>query len=117
MKTLLTLFVLLFSSSVLASKILIYKEYKKDIFNENYILHLDGVESGMSWIQSFIKQKINNEVKVYCPGKLDINKENIRSAIQEGVKLLSETQSNQEIDNLPVEVILIYGLKSIFPCE
>ena len=92
---------------------LFYGDYKNNL-NKKYITdHLKSVESGMSWMQ------VHSEKFTYCkPDKLLINKDNLRDAIKLGVKNLKSLNfSNQKIDSFPVELIMLIGLNTLFPCS
>jgi hypothetical protein len=106
----------LFSGNVYASgKVLMYGKYKKNPDLKSYNEHLRSVESGISWM--------NNEVKdpIYCPpGELTLNLGNIVTAIDLGVKDLKTLKipyTDEELEEIPVEFIMIKGLKVLFPCE
>ena len=95
------------------AKSLFYEKYKNNSNNRNFIEHLKSVESGMSWMQ------VHSEKEVYCkPSELLINEGNLSDAVKLGVKdLKSLNFSNQEIDDFPVELIMLVGLKILFPCS
>ena len=116
MKKLLGIIVLGLLASVNAnSKSLMYGSYKKDSDKKVYTEHLRSVESGMSWMNSEVKDPI------YCPpGELTLNIGNINTAIDLGVKKLQTIKvpyTDEEIEKLPVEFIMIKGLKVLFPCK
>ncbi|MDA7459963.1 hypothetical protein N8886_00290 [Candidatus Pelagibacter ubique] len=104
---------LLWCSFVYASKTLIYSNYKKNPTSESYIEHLKSVESGISWMNG------EDNPKIYCePKNLEVNIGNITTAINLGVKQFKKLNyTNTEIDKLPVEFIMIQGLKVLFPCK
>ncbi len=107
---------LLWSGNNYASaKSLMYGYYKKDPDKKVYTEHLRSVESGISWMNSEVKDPI------YCPpGELTLNLGNIVTAIDLGVKDLKTLKvpyTDEEIEKLPVELIMIKGLKALFPCE
>jgi len=117
MKTLFTLFVLFFLSPVFASKVLFYSEYKKNTNSEIFIQHLKSVESGMSWMQVYNKQIGNNFV--YCkPGKLNVSSDNLKDALDLYVETLKkQNYTSADIDKYPIEVLMLYGLIILFPCD
>ena len=104
---------LLWCNLVYASKGLIYGNYKNNPNNKSYIEHLKSVETGIMWMNSEVK------TKQYCkPLYLEINLDNIISAINLGVEhLRTINYTNEEIDELFVEFIMIKGLKILFPCK
>ena len=67
----------------------------------------------MSWMQ------VHSENEVYCkPSELLINEGNLSNAVKLGVEdLKSRNFSNKEIDDFPVELIMLVGLKILFPCS
>ena len=97
------------------SKSLMYGSYKKDPDKKAYTEHLRSVESGMSWMNGEDKDPI------YCPPEeLTLNIGNINTAIDLGVKKLQTINipyTNKEIEKLPVEFIMLKGLKVLFPCK
>ena len=112
-KLLLLIFTVLILCNVGYAKSLFYEKYKNNSDNINFIEHLKSVESGMSWMQ------VHSEKEVYCkPSELLINEGNLSDAVKLGVKdLESRNFSNQEIDDFPVELIMLVGLKILFPCN
>ena len=112
-KLLLLIFTVLILCNVGYAKSLFYEKYKNNSDNINFIEHLKSVESGMSWMQ------VHSEKEVYCkPSELLINEGNLSDAVKLGVKdLKSLNFSNQEIDDFPVELIMLVGLKILFPCN
>ena len=112
-KTIIYIFLLLLCCNIGYPKSLFYNKYKNDPNNELYIEHIRSVESGMSWMQ------VHSESEVYCkPSQLLINEGNLSDAVKLGVKdLESRNFSNQEIDDFPVELIMLVGLKILFPCS
>ena len=118
MKKLLGIIVLglLFSGNAYASgKSLMYGSYKKDPDKKVYTEHLRSVESGMSWMND------ENKDPIYCPpGELTLNIGNINTAIDLGVKKLQTIKvpyTDEEIEKLPIEFIMLKGLKVLFPCK
>jgi hypothetical protein len=117
MKKLLSILVLslLFVGSAYASKTLMYGNYKKNPEHKSYTEHLRSVESGMSWMNGEAKDPI------YCPPEeLTLNLGNIVTAIDLGVKKLQTLKvpyTDKEIEKIPVEFIMLKGLKVLFPCE
>ena len=112
-KLLLLIFTVLILCNVGYAKSLLYEKYKNNSDNIDFIEHLKSVESGMSWMQ------VHSENEVYCkPSKLLINEGNLSNAVKLGVKdLKSRNFSNKEIDDFPVEFIMLIGLKILFPCS
>ena len=112
-KLLLLIFTVLILCNVGYAKSLFYEKYKNNSDNINFIEHLKSVESGMSWMQ------VHSENEVYCkPSELLINEGNLSNAVKLGVKdLKSRNFSNKEIDDFPVELIMLVGLKILFPCS
>ena len=112
-KLLLLIFTVLILCNVGYAKSLFYEKYKNNSDNINFIEHLKSVESGMSWMQ------VHSENEVYCkPSELLINEGNLSNAVKLGVKdLKSRNFSNKEIDDFPVELIMLVGLKILFPCN
>ena len=112
-KLLLLIFTVLILCNVGYAKSLFYEKYKNNSDNINFIEHLKSVESGMSWMQ------VHSENEVYCkPSELLINEGNISNAVKLGVEdLKSRNFSNKEIDDFPVELIMLVGLKILFPCS
>jgi hypothetical protein len=107
------IFLVLIWCNVGYAKSLFYEKYKNNPDNVNFIEHLKSVESGMSWMQVYSKNE------VYCkPSELLINEGNLSNAVKLGVKdLESRNFSNQEIDDFPVELIMLAGLKILFTCS
>jgi len=105
--------ILLWCNFASASKSLNYGKYKVDPNKESFIEHVLSVESGMSWIQTWLKKE------TYCkPAQLHINIDNIRNAIDLGVEeLRSRNFSNQKLEEAPIEVVMILGLEILFPCN
>ena len=105
--------ILLWCNFAAASKSLNYGKYKIDPNNESFIEHVLSVESGMSWMQTWSK------TETYCkPAKMNINIDNIRNAIDLGVKeLQSRNFSSKKIEEAPIEVIMLSGLEILFPCN
>ena len=99
--------------NVVYAKSLFYGEYKTSTDDKDYIEHLKSVESGMSWMQ------LMSEKPLYCPPKnLKINLDTLRDAIELGLENLKNRNfSSQEIDNFPIELIMLDGLETIFPCN
>ena len=99
--------------NVVYAKSLFYGEYKTSTDDKDYIEHLKSVESGMSWMQLMSKKSL------YCPPKnLKINLDTLRDAIELGLESLKNRNfSSQEIDNFPIELIMLNGLETIFPCN
>ena len=92
---------------------LLYGDYKNNL-NKKYITdHLKSVESGMSWMQ------LKSEKPLYCPPKnLKINLDTLRDAIELGLENSKNRNfSSEEIDNFPIELIMLDGLETIFPCN
>ena len=116
MKKLLGIIVLglLLSGNAYASKSLSYGNYKKDPNNKSYIEHLKSVESGISWMNIEV-----DDQKIYCqPEKLEVTFGNIITAIDLGIKdLQSINYTKEEIDKVPIEFIMIKGLRILFPCK
>ena len=112
-KLLLLIFTVLILCNVGYAKSLFYEKYKNNSDNINFIEHLKSVESGMSWMQ------VHSENEVYCkPSELLINEGNLSNAVKLGVEdLKSRNFSNKEIDDFPVELIMLVGLKILFPCS
>lgn len=111
-KLLLLIFTVLILCNVGYAKSLFYEKYKNNSDDIDFIEHLKSVESGMSWMQ------VHSKNEVYCkPSELLINEGNLSNAVKLGVKdLESRNFSNQEIDDFPVELIMLAGLKILFPC-
>ena len=105
--------ILLWCNFASASISLSYGKYKVDPNNESFIEHVLSVESGMSWMQTWSK------TETYCkPAKMNINIDNIRNAIDLGVKeLQSLNYSGQKLEETPIEVVMILGLEILFPCN
>ena len=95
------------------AKSLVYSKYKKSQNEEDVIQHILSVESGMSWMQIWSKKEL------YCkPGKLKMNIQTAKDAIELGVEDFKlRNFSTQKINDAPVEVVLIEGLKILFPCN
>ena len=112
-KLLLLIFTVLILCNVGYAKSLFYEKYKNNSDNINFIEHLKSVESGMSWMQ------VHSENEVYCkPSELLINEGNLSNAVKLGAEdLKSRNFSNKEIDDFPVELIMLVGLKILFPCS
>ena len=113
-KIIIYIFLFLFWSNIGYSKSLFYNKYKNDPNNKDYIEHIKSVESGMSWMQ------IHSDKDVYCPSsKFKMNKDTLIDAIKIGVDHLKKDLnfSNQELDDFPVELIMLSGLKILFPCS
>ena len=113
-KTIIYIFVLLVWCNIGYSKSLFYNKYKNDPNNELYIEHIRSVESGMSWMQ------IHADIEVYCPpSKFKMNKDTLINSMEIGVDHLKKDLnfSNQELDGFPVELIMLSGLKILFPCS
>tara|TARA_B110000977_G_C10905683_1_gene427131 strand:- start:84 stop:431 length:348 start_codon:yes stop_codon:yes gene_type:complete len=104
---------LLWCNLVNASKTLVYSQYKNDPNNKSYIEHLKSVETGISWMNIEVKSK------VYCqPDNLEVNLGNITNAVNLGVKKLQTMNyTSEEIDELPVEFIMVKGFGILFPCK
>ena len=117
MKKLLTIIVLglLWNNSGYAKSIN-YGYYKKNIDDKFIIEHLKSVQSGMDWIQT--DSSLENSL-LYCPPKkLIVNIDNIKNAIDLSIDEFKELNyTNKEIDELPVEFMLVQGLKILFPCK
>jgi hypothetical protein len=105
--------ILLWCNFASASKSLNYGKYKVDPNNESFIEHVLSVESGMSWMQTWSKQK------VYCkPAKMKMYIDVVKNAIELGVEELKlRNFSSQKIDDAPVEVIMLSGFEKLFPCN
>ena len=115
MKKIITyIFLFLVWSNIGFSKSLFYNKYKNNPNNEFFIEHIKSVESGMSWMQ------IHSDKDVYCPpSKFKMNKDTLEEAIKVGADHLKEDLnfSIKELDDFPVELIMLSGLKIIFPCS
>ena len=113
-KLLLLIFTVLILCNVGYAKSLFYEKYKNNSDNINFIEHLKSVESGMSWMQ------IHSKKDVYCPpSKFKMNKDTLVDSIKIGADHLKKDLnfSNQELDDFPVELIMLSGLKILFPCS
>ena len=113
-KTIIYIFLFLFCCNISYSKSLLYNKYKNDPNNEDYVEHIKSVESGMSWMQ------IHSDKDMYCPpSKFKMNKDTLIDSIKLGVDHLKKDLnfSNKEIDDFPVELIMLSGLKILFPCN
>ena len=99
--------------NVAYTKSLVYGKYKLSVDDEDYIEHLKSVESGMSWMQ------VASEKSLYCPPEqLKMNLDTLRDAIKLGIENLKNRNfSSQEIDDAPIELIMLFGLETIFPCN
>ena len=117
MKTLLTLFVLFFSFSAVSSRVLFYADYKNNTDKKTYIDHIMSVESGMSWMQIYNK-KLGID-SIYCkPANLNVSIENLEDAINLSVRdFRNRGVSNNQIDGYTVEILLLFGLQILFPCD
>ena len=93
-----------------------YGYYKKNLDNKFLIEHLKSVESGMGWFQT--DSSLENNL-LYCPpGKLIVNIDNIKNAIDLSIDQFKKLNyTNKDIDALPVEFMLLKGLKILFPCK
>ena len=107
------LFFLFFSNISNASKSLVYSKYIQSQNKEHVIQHLLSVESGMSWMQTWSKKYL------YCvPEKFKMNIHTAKDAIELGVEdFKSRNISTQKINDAPIEVVLLEGLKILFRCN
>ena len=105
--------IFLFFFNMSHAKSLLYGKYKQSQNEEYVIQHLLSVESGMSWMQIWSKKKL------YCkPGKFKMNIHTAKDAIKLGVEdFKSRNFSTKKINDAPVEVALLEGLKILFPCN
>lgn len=82
---------------------------RKSEYVDIYIL---GVGQGTFWANAVNQNK--NSPPLYCqPGKLTLNLENYKKAIEDELDKYPEVYK----DNIPVEIVLIKGLERTFPCE
>ena len=108
------IFLVLMWCNIGYSKSLFYNKYKNDPNNKDFIEHIKSVESGMSWMQ------VHTGKDVYCPpSKFKMNKHTLTDSIKLGEDHLKKDLnfSNQEVDGFPVELIMLSGLKILFPCN
>jgi len=78
---------------------------------------LNGTESGFLWANTELASE--GRKKLYCqPGGLKLNLQTIKDILEEKVKnLLKLGWSLEEVDDFPIQLILLEGLKDTFPCE
>ena len=114
-KLLLLLFSILISLNALSLDFE-YKDYKKN--PSLYSDYLYGLESGMSWY-GVANSMLNDSEKFYCqPGNLALGLDTVQNIIDSQVKqFIDDGLTQAAIDEMPIGMILLYGLSSTFPCN
>jgi len=116
------LFSILISFSTYSFGIVNYSVYEQEqLKSSSTLLVLDallrGTESGFMWANTELASE--GRKKLYCqPEELKLNIQTIKDILEEKVKnLLKLGWSLEMVDDYPIQLILLEGLKDTFPCE
>ena len=114
-KLLIPLFSILISFNALSIEI-DYIYYKND--PSRFDDYLRGLESGVGW-SIVANEKSGSEVSFYCqPSTVILNIENLHVIISKAAEQIVDNGVPQsEVDEMPVAMIFVYGLKETFPCN
>lgn len=110
---LLALFILLgFANSSARGEITV-KQFDKYEGQEVFKLYIRGVGDGYSWANTALAN--NKQRLLFCaPVKLTLSVDQYLQIIHDTIKGLRQTGKN--IEDFPVEMVLLLGLQEMFPC-
>jgi hypothetical protein len=103
-----------------------FKEYAKAKDNELFQTYMTGVGNGILWVNSLIKAE--GKKPMFCiPSELVFSNEFILSLLDQEVQRRSKQDKeywirfkikiNENLDEVPLELILINGFIVRYPCE
>lgn len=111
MGTLATLLLLFFTNPAIALDVQTYEELKRTS-REVLKIHINGVTDGYSWSNSILQRR--GDKAFYCPPpKIALNAENSIDIIDAQIVKLKKSGKVE----IPVELILYFGLVDSFPCS
>lgn len=111
---LLTLFILLGFMNRPASSGITVKEFEQVKDEEICKSYIHGV--GVGYTIANVESKRSKQKPLYCPPpKLAVTQDNHLRILADTIK--EERQKGEDIEDKPVELILLRGLQKTFPCE
>lgn len=110
--------VIVFSFISIAQAEVLVKKYKvmKVQDNRTITFYIDGAVSGMSWVNTRLTH--SGKPPLYCqPGKLALETDDYSRILDDEIKWKEKMLGFKEIQDFPIEVLLLEGLIRRFPCN
>jgi hypothetical protein len=120
MRTLLAILFLLTMSVIQVKAEATVKKYKAEIAangaESNWKLYILGLGEGFKWANAMLE--VHTEAPLFCPpSKLVLGMENYVDILDRKIKDRATKSTQAELDDMPLGLLLLQGIREAFPCK